>query len=472
MRTSLIVIAVIALSGVASVAVAEDPAAQMVADAYRLSKKSLATVQWVIDDGTGERSMSGSGFCVKVDEQGRGILAVLGMNPGTPPEFFGEVQVIAPGNKVLKASLIGVHKKATIGLGFVRVDDAHEWEAITFAERSNLSVGDRVVSIGLLSGELMREPYVGTGLISAEIAVPERTFCVANGGLTGSGSPVFDAEGRAVGLVGQQIFTSCQLFMQRQVFTVGERGQHWTMCFIPSEEFAFALATIPSSGADLVPAPWLGVVRFEPIPENLWEINQMTGPGLKLHDVAAGHPAEIAGLIDGDILVGINGTLLADMGPARFIDRLVTRRVARMNVGDVVTLDVLRNGEPSKIDVTLEAWPERPDQTRRFVSREMGVLVREKVELDRYVDKTASGMEVGLIVMDMAKDGPAQKAGLKANDTIKAVNGEPVTTVDGLEELVAAGIEEGRPLDVAVSRAGELMTFTVQISQGQGPFGN
>ena len=469
MRTSLIVIAAVALGGMASVAAAQDPAAKMMADAYRLSRKSLATVQWSTDDGTGERRVAGLGFCVKVDEQGRGILAVMGMNPGTPQEFYGDVTVVVPGEKTLKASLIGVHKKSTLGLGFIRVDDPYEWEAITFAERSNLNVGDRVVSAALLSGELMREPYVGTGLISAKISIPEPMLCVANGGLTGAGSPVFDSQGRAVGIVGQQIFTSSQLFMQRQVFTVGERGQHWTMCFIPVEEFAFAFATIPTSGADLAPAPWLGVVRVEPVPEKLWEINQMTSAGVQLHDVAVGHPAEMAGLLDGDILLAINGTPLEDLGPGNMIDRTVTRWIARMDVGDVVTLDILRNGETFQADVTLEAWPDRPDQTKRHISRELGLLVREKVELDRYLDKTATGMENGLVVMDMAQDGPAQQAGLKLNDTIKAVDGEPVSTVDVFADLLKTAAGSSTTVDVSVSRAGEIMTITVQFMKVQGP---
>ena len=462
MRTSLVIIAAVALSGMASVTLADEPAGKMIADAHRLGLKSLGTVQWSTDDGTGPRFVAALGFCVKVDEQGRGILAVMGMNPGTPPEFFGDIEVLVPGGATLKASLIGGHKKSTLGLGFVRVDDVYEWEAITFAAQSNVSIGDRVVSVGLLSGELMRRPYVGTGFVSSAIAVPEPTLCVANGGLTGNGSPVFDQQGRAIGIVGQQIFTSAQLFMQRQVFTVGQRGQHWTMCFVPSEEFAFALTTIPSSGADLEQAPWLGVVRVEAVPQNLWELNQMTGPGVQVHDVALGHPAEVAGLLDGDIITAINGKPLKDLGPVQFLDRMVTRHIAQMDVGDMVTLDVLRNGSRFQADLMLEAWPKRPDQTRRFVSRELGLLVREKVELDRYLDKTASGMEDGLLLVDMAQDGPALKAGLKLNDTIKAINGEPVKTVDGLSDLLTTGVESGRPIDISVSRAGDIMTFTVQ----------
>jgi len=452
----------VALIGVASIASAQEPAGKMIADAHRIGQRSLGTVTWSTDDGTGQRFAAALGFCVKVDEQGRGILAVMGMNPGTPPEFFGDVEVLVPGGATLKASLIGVHKKSTLGLGFVRVDDVYDWEAITFAEQANVSIGDRVVSVGLLSGELNRAPYVGTGLVSAVIAVPEPTFCVANGGLTGNGSPVFDAQGRGIGVVGQQIFTSTQLFMQRQVVTVGERGQHWTMCFVPSEEFAFALATIPTSGADLEPAPWLGVVRVEVVPENLWEINQMTEPGVQIHDVAMGHPAEIAGMLEGDIILAVNGTPIGDLGPQRFLDRLVTRLIAQMKVGDVATLEVLRNGSRFQAEVTLEAWPDRPDQTKKFVSRELGLLVREKVELDRYIDKTPSGMEEGLLVMDMAQDGPAFKAGLKINDTVKAVNGEPVSTVDAFETMLETGSQGGGTIDISVSRAGEIMTFTVQ----------
>jgi len=452
-----------------SVATADEVASKMLADAHQVGERALATVQWLIDEGAGEQGLTALGTCVKVDGQGRGILLVPGMNPITPHEFYKEIRVHVPGGgQTFTGELIGVHEKSSLGLGFVRVAESYPWEPVTFAERSGLSVGSPVASAALLGMDLLRKPYTGMGMVNSAIELPEKTFCVS-GSLTGSGSPVFDAEGRAVGLVGQQVFISTQLFMQRRLITVGQRGQHWTMCFVPVEEFAFALQTIPETAEDLSPSPWLGAVHIVAVPEDLWEINQMTGPGVKLHTIAEGAAADKAGLMADDIVTGINGEPLQKTANTEQLTRSFTRALGRLDVGDVVELDVLRNGQPLKVSVALGTWPPRPNQARKLVSRELGMLVREKVHLDRYVDKTGSGAEAGLLVLQIGKDSPAQQAGLLPQDTIKAVAGEQVTTTRALQNLLEQALIARGSIDVTVSRGGEIMTFTVRMPQAPPP---
>jgi serine protease Do len=74
----------------------------------------------------------------------------------------------------------------------------------------------------------------------------------------------------------------------------------------------------------------------------------------------------------------------------------------------------------------------------------------------------ALGVDHGVIVSEIRKDGPADKAGLKADDIITGINGQPVK--DG-DELVArvADLPVGSEATLSVDRDGKKMDFKLSI---------
>jgi len=74
----------------------------------------------------------------------------------------------------------------------------------------------------------------------------------------------------------------------------------------------------------------------------------------------------------------------------------------------------------------------------------------------------ALGVDHGVIVGDIRKDGPADKAGLKANDIVLGINGQSIK--DG-DELVArvADLPIGSQAKLNVDRDGQKMDFTLTI---------
>jgi len=74
----------------------------------------------------------------------------------------------------------------------------------------------------------------------------------------------------------------------------------------------------------------------------------------------------------------------------------------------------------------------------------------------------ALGVEHGVIVNEVRKDGPADKAGLKSDDIITGINGQPVK--DG-DELVArvADLPVGSQATLSVDRDGKKMDFKLAI---------
>ena len=68
-------------------------------------------------------------------------------------------------------------------------------------------------------------------------------------------------------------------------------------------------------------------------------------------EVESGGPAATGGLQAGDIIVGVSGDASSD--PSEALDTILFEK----KPGDTVTLDVIRNGQPTTVDVTLGERP-------------------------------------------------------------------------------------------------------------------
>jgi len=72
------------------------------------------------------------------------------------------------------------------------------------------------------------------------------------------------------------------------------------------------------------------------------------------------------------------------------------------------------------------------------------------------------GVDHGLIINEVIQDGPAEKAGLKAEDVIVEFNGEPIMTLPDLQGSVAV-FPVGGVAKVKVIRSGKTKTFKVKV---------
>lgn len=70
----------------------------------------------------------------------------------------------------------------------------------------------------------------------------------------------------------------------------------------------------------------------------------------------------------------------------------------------------------------------------------------------------------GALVGHLEKDGPAEKAGLKQGDIIVKLNGEKITNINQLRNLVA-GIAPGKTIDAEIVRDGRTKTLKVKVGE-------
>ena len=72
-----------------------------------------------------------------------------------------------------------------------------------------------------------------------------------------------------------------------------------------------------------------------------------------------------------------------------------------------------------------------------------------------------AGRRRGVEVIEVVPDGPAARAGVRPEDLVLAVDGEPVAGVDDLHRLMTAE-RIGREVELTVARGGEARTLTVR----------
>ena len=324
-----------------------------------------------------------------------------------------------------------------------------------FAGSSDLAIGQAVASAALMPGDAANTPQVGLAYVAALRRIPERVYMVTGGGLTGVGSPVFAADGRAVGLVTRSIFLDYQMATQQGTGNVALAGLQESVAFLPAEEFAFALQDIPRGGTVRRPR-WLGVLRVSPVAPDQAQAMGLAGPGAEIDGIVPDSAAEQAGLTGGDVIVALNGQPLERLATGELSVRNMMRLLNRIE-GDSVDLTLRRGEETLDVTLPLEEMPTLPEEAPRYVSRELGMLLRERVRLDRYIGETPAADTQGMQVLAVGPESPAAAAGLAAGDIVTSVDGQPVQSAVVLRQIVETHLAErpGEAILLLVRRGGQ-----------------
>lgn len=429
---------------------------KMMADVAQRNANGLAIIKYVVTDEVGgSQTLGGTGICIDAS----GILMTAAIDARLKPEMLKDFQVIIPGpeGKTLKAQLQGIDPETN--LSFVQALDPYAWTPIQFAARADLAIGQPVVSMGLLQEDMNYAPYYGTGYVSSKLRVPGFLAYVTGGRLTNAGSPVFAEDGRAIGIVGTQLFLQYQMTTGRGAMSVGLKGQQESMFFTPSEEFAHVIANIPTPGQPRR-LPWIGVISFIAISKDTADTLNVKTPAVQIDNVVDNSPASKAGLQNNDLIVELNGQPLERFGTPELVSQNLQRQLSRIAIGQKVTLGILRNNKPSSVTVTTEPMPTRPDEAPRYISQAMGFAAREKIMLDRYLDKSSTGKVDGLIVLAVGQGSPAEGGGLKEADLITTANDQPIKTVAALKQILESAAP-GKAINLTVRRGDQSQAVSI-----------
>jgi len=183
--------------------------------------------------------------------------------------------------------------------------------------------------------------------------------------------------------------------------------------------------------------------------------------GAVIQNVLPDSPAGKAGIQAGDIAVAVNGKTVETSSA-------LTRAISAVRPGGKVALQVLRKGQKKELTATVA---QRPDEERIArgsddVEEEGGgekakggekLGIRVAPLTPELARELRSQGDQGVVVVGVAEDGPADKAGIRRGDLILEVNLAPVTKVEDLASAVAK-LKVGDIVNLRVRR-GELATF-------------
>jgi putative serine protease PepD len=308
------------------------------AEVYRRVSPSVVQITATSNGGAGDSTPSGGGEGTG-EATGTGFVvdaSGLIVTNEHVVEGASSFRVTLSGGDDLKATLVG--KDASTDLAVLKVDPgSHDLQALELSDDTGIEVGDTAYAIGSplgLSGTLT------TGVISAlqrQITAPNG-FSISNAIQTdaelnpgNSGGPLLNAQGEVIGV-------NAQVYGASQTATGQTSGGTGLGFAIPSSTVERVVSALREGST--VQHAYLGV-----------GIEDASG-GAKLGSVAAGGPADDAGLRAGDVITQVGSTKITDG------DELAAA-ISELAPGEKVTVQVTRDGSTKDVQVTLGDQPEQ-----------------------------------------------------------------------------------------------------------------
>jgi S1-C subfamily serine protease len=253
------------------------------------------------------------------------------------------VQVTMKDGRTFEGSVVGVD--TTTDIAVVKIS-ADKLPTVKLGNSQNLIPGEWAIAIG---NPLGLDNTVTIGIISAtdrtsaQVGVPDKrvsfiqTDAAINPG--NSGGPLLNSQGQVIG-----VNTAIRADAQGLGFA------------IPIETAARIANELFTKGR--VEHPFLGIEMVDLTPDKKKEINQETNlaikqdTGILVRRIIENSPAQKGGLLSGDIIVKMNRKSVKTAAQ-------VQKQVDFSSVGDILEIEVQRNGRIYSFKLQPEAYPKK-----------------------------------------------------------------------------------------------------------------
>jgi serine protease Do len=367
-----------------------------------------------------------------VDSQGTIILPSAAIDLRVSPSQIRDFKVYVPGDpEGTPAEYLG--RDAYTGWHFVRASASIRGRLVpvtAFAAPDGApetGLADEVWGIGIRNKDEDFMPYILQSRVALVQLLPQRT-AIAQQEVAGPGLPVFDRDGRFVGL-GASSFG--QTFLE---FSGADRDGAPIMLVNLEESSAFLVASevlpyvarIPKNVFGR-PLAWLGAYGLEPMDREVAAFLKLEShSGAVVSEVLEGSPAEKAGLKAHDIILGVDGKPLPRFRPDRVVVDYVERLIAAHSPGETMMLSVLRGSDRIELKVLLDEEPRLVREADRMYFEKIGFSAREFVYGDAVARHSKTSELSGVVAHLVKPNGPADVAGLRPDDWIKEIDGAEV----------------------------------------------
>jgi len=352
------------------------------------------------------------------------------------------VTVTTTDGRELRAEVVGRDPQTDVALLKV---DAKDLPALTFADSSQVAVGDRVLAVG--------SPYglggtVTTGIVSATgrragLGLDYEDFIQTDAAINpgNSGGALVDLEGRLIGL--------------NTAILSRSGGFQGIGLAVPADLVRHVVTSLAQHGE--VVRGHLGVMVQSLTPALAGQFDLEDNEGALVSDVTPDSPASKAGLQSGDVITKYRGRKVEDA--AR-----LSLSVAQTPPGTEVEIEVLRDGERETLTATVGEQPESRKGPRRdrFGSAESDEGVLNGVGVTDLTNATRRRFNIpprieGALITEVEPDSASARAGLKPGDVILEINRQPVTDAESAVTLSEEATDK-KALVKLWSRGGTIYT--------------
>lgn len=348
-----------------------------------------------------------------------------------------EITVMFSDGERMPARLIG--SASAVDIAILKVDTTKKLTVVRWGNSDKLRIGDTVYAIGNPLGVGLS---VSSGIVSALnrniMDTPYDDFIQTDAPINhgNSGGPLFNRNGRVVGMDTAIISP-----------TTGSVGLGFA---IPSNDVHFVANRLIQYG--WIRPGWLGVKVEDVTPDMAQALDMPDVTGSIVALVRPGSPAEAGGLQVGDVIVKYNGKEPPD-------ERALLRMIAETPAGQTMPLDVLRNGKPIALQVTIQDWP-KAEWDARFPTTPQppiphGVPPNLGLSLSQMTDdlRARYGLHMhqpGVLIAGVAAGTDAAARGLAAGDVLLRLQGTDVHSPDQVQSILDAARAEHKSFILAL----------------------
>jgi serine protease Do len=339
--------------------------------------------------------------------------------------------------KEYKARTVGRDSKTDLALIKLSTP-VKDLQPLALGDSDKMRVGDWVIAIGNPFG---LEETVTKGIISATGRVigagPYDNFLQTDAPINpgNSGGPLLNLKGEVIGINTAIVAT----------------GQGIGFA-IPINTARLITSQLREKGT--VTRGWVGLTLQNITSEIAQAMGLKETNGVLVSDVLAGGPAENAGVQKGDVITNFNAKEVRNTSD-------LSRLVAETPINTTVTLRIQRKGAQQDLPIRIA---EMPGDTLASAGRvQTGTDLGMNVDniLERYQRQFQLRDRMGVVVVNVASGGAAEKAGMQAGDIIKELNRFSVRNLNDYRTILKQ-IKSGASLLLLVKRAGN--TFYLALS--------
>jgi len=369
----------------------------------------------------------GSGFLIKED----GYIL-------TNNHVVGDADVIKvklSDGREFEAELVGTDPQSDVAV--IKIDAAG-LPVLALGDSDALEVGEWVIAIGNPFG---LQETVTVGVVSAKgrsrVGINDyedfiQTDAAINPG--NSGGPLVNIRGEAIG-------------MNTAIFS--RSGGYMGIGFAIPINMVKAIEQQLIEGGK-VTRGWLGVVIQDIDEELASSFGLEDTDGVLVAEVSESSPAAKGDLQQGDIIMKLNGQKVGNVNELR-------NKIALTAPGSKITLDILRDGKPKSVGITVGEQPAGmgSEVSQNEFLDKIGLVMQDLTS--ELAAQLGYEEDQGALVAEVKPDSPAARAGIRPGHLIEEVNRKRVHNTAELLSALAPSQQSGRILFRI--RAGEMSRY-------------